>query len=48
MALEVWKYDPSTFAKDGCVDRISLSFAMAKEQDGRMESAIEEMMEEYQ
>lgn len=46
--LELWKYDPCTYADEGCVDRISLSLAMAKEKDERIESAIEEMMEGYQ
>lgn len=47
IALELWKYDPGAFASEGCVDRISLSLALAKEKDERIESAIEEMMEGY-
>lgn len=43
--LEIWNYDPELFAKDGCVDPISLYWSLKKSNDERIELCIEEMME---
>ncbi len=45
--MELWKYDPSLFAKDGRVDVVSLALSLEDSGDERVENAIEEMMEEY-
>ena len=44
--LEIWSYPPELFAKDGVVDRFSLYLSMQVDDDERVESALEEMMEQ--
>ncbi len=44
--LEIWSYPPELFAKDGVVDRFSLHLSMQANDDERVESALEEMMEQ--
>lgn len=44
--LEIWSYPPELFAKDGVVDRFSLYLSMQAFDDERVESALEEMMEQ--
>ncbi len=43
--LELWKYDPELFSKNGVVDPISLSLCYSHETDERIVEAIEEYME---
>jgi DNA-binding transcriptional ArsR family regulator len=44
--LEIWSYSPSLFAKMGVVDRFSLFLSMKEDNDERVQSALEEMMEQ--
>jgi len=44
--LEIWSYPTELFAKDGVVDRFSLSLSMQANDDERVESALEKMMEQ--
>lgn len=44
--LEVWKYDPSIFAKNGIVDPFSLYAIYSESNDERIEIEIEELIEE--
>ncbi|MFO7930839.1 MAG: hypothetical protein R6U97_05495 [Desulfosalsimonas sp.] len=43
--LEVWRYDPRLFAEGNAVDPFSLYLSLKESKDERIESAIEEMME---
>lgn len=44
--LQLWKYDPCYFARDGIVDPVSLACAFIDNQDERIEICIEEALEE--
>lgn len=46
--IELWKYNPFLFSKDGKVDPVSLACSLAGCEDERVELAIEEMLEEVQ
>ena len=46
--LELWKYDPDLFMKDGVVDPVSLALCLEDNADERVEGAIEEYLEVYQ
>jgi DNA-binding MarR family transcriptional regulator len=43
--IEIWSYDPRLLAADNLVDRLSLSLTMREDNDERVESAVEDMME---
>lgn len=43
--LELWKYDPRLFSKNGIADPISLYMTMKTTKDERIEEALEKMME---
>lgn len=43
--VEVWNYDPDLFAKKNFVDQFSLYFSLNDNQDERVQTALEEMME---
>lgn len=43
--VEVWKYDPNLFSKEGIADPISLALSLADEMDERIEAGIDEMLE---
>ena len=45
--LELWKYNPALFARNGIVDPISLALCFEDNSDERIESSIEEYLEEY-
>jgi DNA-binding MarR family transcriptional regulator len=45
--IELWKYDPTLFAKNGIVDPISLALCFEDNADERIESSIEEYLEDY-
>ena len=45
--LQIWKYDPAFFAKNGIVDVISLACSLMDETDERIQMSIDEMLEEY-
>lgn len=42
--IEVWNYDPHIFSKENRVDRLSLYVALKDEEDERIKSALEEMI----
>ena len=45
--LELWKYNPNSFEKDGIVDVISLALSLQDSDDERIEAQIDDMLEEY-
>jgi len=45
--VELWKYNPDLFVKDGMVDVISLALSMKNVEDERVEEQIMEMLEDY-
>lgn len=45
--LELWKYDPKKFARNGMVDPVSLYMTFVDNMDERIEGALEELLEEY-
>ena len=45
--LQLWKYDPARFMKDGLADPVSLAMSFEGNADERIEGAIEEYMEDY-
>jgi hypothetical protein len=46
--LEVWSYSPALFGKNGVVDRFSLFLSMREDNDERVQSALEAMMEQVE
>jgi DNA-binding MarR family transcriptional regulator len=46
--LEIWNYAPGLFAENGVADRFSLYLSLQDTEDERVESALEEMMEQIQ
>ncbi|MHC1729179.1 MAG: transcriptional regulator [Syntrophobacteraceae bacterium] len=46
--IEIWSYSPGLFAQNGVVDRFSLYLSLKNTDDERVESALEEMMEQVQ
>jgi DNA-binding MarR family transcriptional regulator len=44
--IEIWTYDPGLFARSQVVDRFSLFLSLRGSKDERVETALEEMMEE--
>jgi hypothetical protein len=46
--LEIWHYDPELFAKNNIADPFSLYLSLKANQDERIESALEEMMEKIE
>jgi hypothetical protein len=46
--LEIWRYSPRGFAKDGIIDRFSLYLSLQNLNDERVEAALEEMMGQVQ
>ena len=47
MQLELWKYNPDLFVKNGTVDPVSLYMCFENNVDERIEGAIEEYLEDY-
>ncbi|HNW16097.1 MAG TPA: hypothetical protein PKM15_05290 [bacterium] len=45
--IEVWKYDPGLFSRNGVVDPFSLYLCFKDDSDERTQSAIDQMMENY-
>jgi len=43
--VQLWRYDPNLFARQGCVDPFSLYLSLQHVGDERVESALEAMME---
>lgn len=46
--LEVWSYSPALFGKNGVADRFSLFLSMREDNDERVQSALEAMMEQVE
>lgn len=46
--LEIWHYDPELFSKNNIADPFSLYLSLKDNQDERIESALEEMMEKIE
>ena len=46
--LQLWQYDPALFALEGRDDPFSLYLSLKEENDERIESALEEMMEKLE
>ena len=46
MNVQLWKYNPSYFVRDGCVDPVSLACTFKGNEDERIEMCIEELLEE--
>ena len=46
--MELWKYDPCLFMRNGTVDPVSLAMTFENNADERIEGAIEEVLEGYQ
>lgn len=46
LKVQLWKYNPSYFAKKGCVDPVSLACTFKGNKDERIEMCIEELLEE--
>ncbi len=44
--LEIWSYSPRLFEKNGVVDRFSLFLSLKNNNDERVQSALDKMMEE--
>ena len=42
--LEIWRYDPEPFARQGMVDPLSLYLSLKDSDDARVESALNEML----
>ncbi len=45
--IELWKYDPSLFAKNGVVDPISLAISLSDNEDERVQGELKEFLERY-
>ena len=45
--IELWKYDPSLFAKNGVVDPISLAMSLSDNEDERVQGELKKFLEEY-
>ena len=46
MKVQLWKYNPSYFAREGCVDPVSLACTFKGNEDERIEMSIEKLLEE--
>lgn len=46
LKVQLWKYNPSYFARDGRVDLVSLACAFKGNEDERIEMCVEELLEE--
>ena len=44
--IQLWKYNPSYFARKGCVDPVSLACSFKGNEDERIEMCIEKLLEE--
>lgn len=43
--VEVWKYNPNLFSKEGIADPVSVALSLSDEMDERVEAGIDEMLE---
>lgn len=45
LEVEIWKYNPALFSKNGCVDDISLTLSLKDNNDERIEGQLRKLME---
>ena len=45
LKVQLWKYNPSYFAREGCVDPVSLACTFKGNEDERIEMSIEQLLE---
>ena len=45
LKVQLWKYNPSYFASEGCVDPVSLACTFKGNEDERIEMSIEKLLE---
>lgn len=45
-AVEFWRYDPKILTENCVVDRLSLALSLYADKDERIETALEEMLEQ--
>ena len=43
--LELWEYDPKQFSESNMADRLSVALAFERNEDERVEEAVEELLE---
>ncbi len=48
MEIEIWKYDPKLFAREGVVDPLSLFLSLKNTKDERVEMALDTLLEKFQ
>jgi len=48
MEIEIWKYDPELFAREGVVDPLSLYLSLKDTKDERVEMALDTLLEKFQ
>lgn len=48
MEIEIWKYDPELFAREGVVDPLSLYLSLKNTKDERVEMALDTLLEKFQ
>ena len=46
LKVQLWKYNPSHFAREGCVDPVSLACTFQGNKDERIEMSVEKLLEE--
>ena len=46
VAIELWRYDPKRISTNKMVDPLSLALSLQEEADERIETAVEEMLEQ--
>ena len=46
LKVQLWKYNPSYFTREGCVDTVSLACTFKGDEDERIEMSIEKLLEE--
>jgi len=46
LKVQLWKYNPGYFARNGCVDPVSLACTFKGNEDERIEMSIEELLED--
>ncbi|CCY30483.1 putative uncharacterized protein [Roseburia inulinivorans CAG:15] len=46
LKIQLWKYNPSYFAREGCVDPVSLACTFKGNEDERIEMSVEKLLED--
>ena len=45
--VEIWKYPPDRFSKDGCADKISVYLSLKDSHDERVQSALDDLLRSF-